>query len=234
MKSVGRNRIALSAAGLQKFISGLFQGRCQESFDGDGLESRTDRLLVSDARGMLKAMPVRVAPDELRTRLQVIASRESQRRRTRLTWSARLEDWRSDWRVRSSNLLRPFAIPTAGGLLSALLMFGVLGPTLAVPGTVARANDIPIGLYTEASVKTFMPLSFEEEELIVEITIDGNGRVVDYSLPSARGRMASEQMRRRIEYHLILTEFTPATSFGRPTSGKLRLSYRSSRIDVKG
>jgi len=41
-------------------------------------------------------------------------------------------------------------------------------------------------------------------------------------------------MRRRIEGMLLLIEFNPATSFGQPVEGRMRLSLSASHIDVKG
>jgi len=41
-------------------------------------------------------------------------------------------------------------------------------------------------------------------------------------------------LRHSIENSLLFTEFWPATNFGRPIAGTIRISFRSSHIDVRG
>jgi hypothetical protein len=56
---------------------------------------------------------------------------------------------------------------------------------------------------------------------------------VNYSIIGADGHTA-DQLRRSIENNLLFTTFQPATAFGLPIAGKIRISFRSSRIDVRG
>ena len=138
-----------------------------------------------------------------------------------------------DLRLWANNLMRPLAIPTAGGFVSALLLFGVLAPSLAIPPVAARTHDIPTVLYTEPSVKNFLPIGFEGDgDLVVEITVDENGKLVDYSIPNMDQKLL--RMHRSIENQILFTQFTPATRLGQPMSGKVKITFRSSRIDVKG
>jgi hypothetical protein len=58
--------------------------------------------------------------------------------------------------------------------------------------------------------------------------------MIDYTVLSGAGALANTTTRRRLEAALLFTEFTPATAFGQPMAGKLRLSLRNSRIDVRG
>jgi hypothetical protein len=184
-------------------------------------------------RMLLRTMPARVPPAELETSLRIIASRESQRRRGRASWSTRWFLIQQDFRLWANNLMRPLAIPTAGGFVSALLLFGVLAPSLAIPPVAARTHDIPTVLYTEPSVKNFLPIGFEGDgDLVVEITVDENGKLVDYSIPNMDQKLL--RMHRSIENQILFTQFTPATRLGQPMSGKVRITFRSSRIDVKG
>jgi len=132
----------------------------------------------------------------------------------------------------TDNLMRPLAIPTAGGFASALVLFSAFASGITIP-SVPGSADVPTGLYTEASVKSYLPLGFESGDVVVELTIDDQGRVVDYTLPNLPHTGSREAMR-NIANHLLFTQFTPATSFGQPLAGKVRLWFRSSRIDVKG
>jgi hypothetical protein len=188
---------------------------------------------VSELRCVLRTLPSHMPPIDLTTKLRVIASREGQRRKARVSWSARWRAAQQDLRLLVNNLMRPLAIPTAGGFVSALLLFGVLAPSLAIPRVQARTNDIPTVLYTNASVKNFLPIGFEgNDDLVVEITVDERGKLVDYSFPNSDSTRT--HMHRTIENQILFTEFTPATRLGQPMSGKVKITFVSSRIDVKG
>jgi hypothetical protein len=175
----------------------------------------------------------------LNTRLKVLASREIARRRSRETFADLLDTWFEQARLIIQNMMRPLAIPTAGGIVSAIVMFGVLAPVLAIPtvSVSAHSEDVPTMLYTGASVKSVQsvaPFGFQELDFVVELTVDGDGRMVDCSIASASNGTSSPAVRRSIENHLLFTQFTPARSFGNPTPAKVRITFRSSRIDVRG
>ena len=184
-----------------------------------------------DVRHLLRGLPEREPAADLRLRLRVLASKESSRRRSRVTWYQLTRTWLSDFALLANNLMRPLAIPTAGGFVSALLLFGVLAPGLATRGSVA-GQDVPTVLYTEASVRSFTPFGFHNVALTVEVTIDGEGRVIDYSIPSEF--TASPELHRSIGNNLLFTQFTPVRSFGQPVKAKVRISFQSSHIDVRG
>ena len=177
-------------------------------------------------RAAMRALPRVAPPPDLAVRLRVIASRERQRRsqgwlRT-LTVQARLT---------FDGLMRPLAVPLAGGICSALLLFGLLVPSFA---WVPSVEDVPIGLSTEAAVKNMAPIGFSDGEAVVDVTIDDQGHMVDYSIVHDPGGVVTESFRRSVENALLFTEFTPRTAFGQPVGGKLRLTFRTSSVDVKG
>lgn len=188
---------------------------------------------VWEFRKTLRSIPAPKPPSGLKMKLQVDASREAARRRSRISLRARWTGWKADIKLWTDNLMRPLAIPTAGGFASALVLFSVFASGLTIPAVSASTADVPTGLYTEASVKSYLPLGFDGNDLMVELTIDDQGRVTDYSIPNCQPAR-SRELRRNIENHLLFTQFTPATSFGQPLAGKVRLWFRSSRIDVKG
>ena len=183
-----------------------------------------------ELRRMLRSLPQRRPSDELGTKLRVLASKESVRRKSRASASQFLRTWAEDLRLVANNMMRPLAIPTAGGFVSALLLFGVLAPSLASRGGVP-GTDVPTALYTEASVRSFIPLGFQNEDLTVEVTIDGDGRVIDYAFPADHKNHA---LHRSIENYLLFTQFTPVRNFGQPVKAKVRISFQSSRIEVRG
>jgi len=190
-----------------------------------------------DLPGVLRKLPVRVPPTELASELRVLASRELARRRTRSSVRAFSSHILGHIQLWAKNLMRPLALPTAGGFVSALLLFGMLAHSIMiVPGAsfASVGADVPTGLYTEASVRSVVLLGNTDQEIDVELTIDEQGRIIDYQIPNGKHLSKTSALRRAIESHLLFTQFYPATSFGQPMTGKVRLSFRSSRIDVKG
>jgi hypothetical protein len=229
------NRREVSSwVGLRRRIVSFFEDRYLAGRDRWLNASPAGNALAArELRKALRSLPSRMPPVDLTTKLLVIASRESQRRRAHASWAATWNTVRQDVRLWANNLMRPLAVPTAGGLISALLLFGVLAPNLAIPRVQARTNDIPTVLYTNASVKNFLPIGFEgNDDVVVEITVDEHGKLVDYTFPNSDNTAA--QIHQIIENQILFTEFRPATSFGRTMSGKLKITFVSSRIDVKG
>jgi hypothetical protein len=185
--------------------------------------------LLSQALG---ALPARVPPAGLTTSLRVIASRERQRHLRSRDAAAVYAAWRERMDLFCCNLMRPLALPFAGGVFCAVVLFSML----VVPTYPVRASssfDVPTMLTTEATVKGMGPIRIADDT-VVEVTIDGQGRMVDYTIVSGHCILKSESLRRSLENALLFAEFTPATAFGQPTSGKMRLSLRASHIDVKG
>jgi hypothetical protein len=230
-----------TAAGrLSSFVDGLLSDEEQRKMDTHFAECE---LCTSELRHMrqmrstLRRLPVRVPPRSLNTRLKVVASQELVRQKTRATLPAMWADWLTNFRLWRENLMRPLAIPTAGGFVSAVALFGMLpigmlSPSLAIP--MATITDVPTALYTQASVKSVSLVGFNDEDVVVELTIDDQGRILQYTIPDCPHMIKTAGLRRSIENSLLFTQFTPATTFGQPMSGKIRLSFRNSRIDVKG
>lgn len=182
-------------------------------------------------RQALRRLPPVKAPGVLDARLRVLASRERKRTLARIDFATRLEGWRDNFRLCLRNMMRPVALPAAGGILAALLLFALLLPDLPLVPKVID-DDVPTMLATSASVKDTVPLSFASE-VVVDFQVDGQGRFVDYSIVSGP-LLHDEAARRRFETALLFTLFTPATTFGQPTSGKIRVSFRNSVINVRG
>src|SRR5690348_4966109 len=70
---------------------------------------------MQQLRGMLRGMPQAGLPAGLQTRLRVLASHERCRRLTRLTFGARIAAWHERVKLFADNLMRPLALPFAGG-----------------------------------------------------------------------------------------------------------------------
>jgi hypothetical protein len=181
----------------------------------------------------LRNLPAREPQPELRTSLRVIASRERQRRFARRDLASIVGLWRDRFELFSGNFWRSIALPAAGGVASAIVLFSMC----VVPAYPLRAHttvDVHTVLTTQVAVKGIAPFFGGGDDVVVDVTVDEEGRMIDYAVVAGASALANASLRRRLENVLLFTEFTPATSFGQPMSSKTRLWFRTSRIDVKG
>ncbi len=191
-------------------------------------------LRNTDAIGeSLRSLSVKVPPAELRTSLRVIASRERQRRLEHRSLATIWHAWRENARLFLDNVVLSLALPFAGGVFSTVVLFSMF----VVPAYPLLSNtdrDVPTVLNTPVAVKSIAPFSVGDTDVVVDVTVDEQGRMLDYAIVAGASVLANPQMRRRLENALVFSNFTPATSFGQPMMSKMRLWFHSSRIDVRG
>ena len=165
----------------------------------------------------------------LASQLQVLASHE-RARRVAGPWRTALEACR----LAINNLMRPVAIPFAGGLASAMFLFSMLTPTLTIRAADAR-TDVPAyhWLYTQGTMIDTPPFSFQGNEIEVVLTLDRNGQITDYTCADGK---VSRQVMDNIGNTLLFSSFEPPTMFGRPMSGKIRVTFKKvgDHIVVRG
>jgi len=187
---------------------------------------------MSVVRGELRNLPMRLPPARLVTQLQVLASREHMRRISRGTLRAMVHFWAAELRFFFDNLMRPFALPFAGGLLSALFLFTMLAPGL--PARRHISNDVLLsGIFGQspATFDALPPWGLGEDDVVVLVSLDKDGSVMDYStIPNN----VSPKMRNDIANMILFTKFQPATEFGMPVASTLLVSFRRDSINVKG
>jgi hypothetical protein len=191
--------------------------------------SRLDQL--TQVRTALSRLPAAAPPPQLTIALRAIATEER----------VRAVNYRSPFRrlldrieLCGENLMRPLAIPFAGGLtgglVSAILLFSMLMPGISLSRETA---DVPVPfMFTGPTVKSQTPFGIDAD-FCAEVIVDGQGRMVNYSLLSGPSLSKNPELRRAIESSLLFTEFKPAKMFGLPTYGKLRIYFSRSEIDVK-
>src|SRR5262249_18439005 len=141
--------------------------------------ARSDELF--ELRRALLQLPAAAPSPRLAMRLRVLASHERERRLSRSSFSAAVRDWSDRAKLVVDNLMRPLALPFAGGVLSALFLFSMLVPTLGFPHNFR--NDVPTALCTQASLEEVTPFGINNDETVVELTIDDRGQITDYSIP---------------------------------------------------
>jgi anti-sigma factor RsiW len=184
---------------------------------------------ISELRNGLKSLPKLAVPARLRTQLEVLASHERARWNATKTLPLALRTWAVDLKLAVDNLMRPLALPLAGGLASALLLFSLLVPTLGFRPSVL--NDVPTGFYTAATLVEVAPTGISNDETVVELYVDAKGQATDYSVQ--RGQV-SPAMQADLTKMMFFSRFTPATWFGQPTNGKVLVSFRRINCVVRG
>lgn len=206
-----------------RFMIDLHIGECRDC--------KLHRAEVRSLRTGLRTLPqVNVSP-MLSTRLKVLASRERSRSMLRRDVAARLTELKSHAKLLFDNLLKPIAVPAAGGLLASFLCFGAIVDTLHVhPEWRPEWNDIPVGLFTQATMNDASPFSMNGKDVIVELTVDRNGIVSDFEVP--QGSSVTPEEIQEIGNLVLYSTFTPATQFGEKVTGKILVSIN--HINIRG
>lgn len=183
------------------------------------------RVEVSSLATGLKNLPVRRPPSIVSMRLRVAASRDRSARLLRLDMAARWKEFRQRARLTFDNLLKPLAVPAAGGILASFLCFGVIVNDLHLDPSYD--NDMPVGLYRAVTIDELSPFCFEGRDVLVQLTIDRDGNVTDFSVPQEK---PSADELREIGNLVLYSSFKPARAFGQPVSSKILLLIQHSTI----
>ena len=192
--------------------------QCSECAREYAATQRTQQLLSNLGR--------QKAPADLALKLRLAISREAaQSRRPRFEGAL----------VRFENALNAFMVPATAGLVSAVLIFGLLLGFFALPAELrASSGDVPLMLYTapqlEQSAFGTSLGNIGDDAVVIEANVDANGRVEDYRILSQPDD--AKAVLPQLKNILIFTTFRPALSMGRPTTGTAVLSF--SKISVKG
>ena len=174
---------------------------------------------------LLAGLGPQKAPADLALKLRVAISQEAaQSRHPRFQGTL----------VRFENALNAFMVPATAGLVSAVVIFGLLLGFFALPGQLQASSDVPLMLYTAPQLEqSSFGSSFGsigDDSVVIEAYVDANGRVQDYRILSQPDD--DEALLPKVKNMLIFTTFRPATSMGRPTAGRAVISF--SKINVKG
>lgn len=170
---------------------------------------------------MLRRLPPRVPPPALSTSLRVTASRERQRALKRPAWGL-FTSWIERSRMTLGDMLRPLALPAAGGVFSAVVLFSMwVVPTYPMLDKIG--GDIPTSLTTSVDIEQPLKGTGLTETVLVDVEVDDQGRMVDYQIVSGQAAVSDPAKRRRVENLLWFTRFTPATTFGMPMAGRARV-----------
>ncbi len=165
----------------------------------------------------IRSLPRQRIPSELALQMRVRLSQDLH------------ADWVSRLQVRMDNALRPVLLPATGGILTAVIFFGLIFGTNFVPPR--GLPDVPTALATPPRLRELPPLNFntDDDQLVLLTQVDAAGRVMSYEVISGH---ISPELRHKLDRVMYFSVFDPATTFGMPTDGKVLLSL--SRITVRG
>jgi ferric-dicitrate binding protein FerR (iron transport regulator) len=185
-------------------------------------------------RQSLRSLPRRPVPPRVQFALRSLASKEAARRRYYAGLRGALRAFGERASLWANNLMRPVALPAAGGLVSAVFLFTLVLTNFQ--GIVREhPNDVPLAVVTAPTVRSVLFDLSDDSEVTLDVFVDEQGRVLDFVIPESFGSVATHEMRRRLAATLLMTYFNPATAFGQPVSGWVRVKFRGrSEIYVRG
>ena len=253
----------MSCENLQELISLTVDGKLPEAerenvFDharvcrecGDRLSS------LQTQRAILRKMALAPVPADLAARLSVLASHERERQLARVNIGERVRRIAAKIDLAFENLMRPVALPVTGGLVSALLLFGLMVPTLSFAHKTTGHESYADEVSEQLSRRDIFPATFPTGQLvtnpygqvdsdddfpriepvnstpsdflnIVDLTIDETGRVVDWNV--VKGVITPD-----MKSVILLSHFEPATNMGMATSGQIRMVQFAPSVTVRG
>lgn len=180
---------------------------------------------LRNTQALVSALGRKPAPPDLALKIKVAISQEQS-----VTFRRRLQGFA----VRFENALNAFLMPATAGLVTAVLVFGVLIGSFAFQ-PVPSMNDVPTpALYRPPKVAN-VPFADSlgkvpsKEPVVIEVYIDTRGRMQNYRIVAGDD---TREVRRELDRSLIFTEFEPAKEFGAPAEGKLVMTFDN--VDVKG
>jgi hypothetical protein len=204
----------------------------------------------------LRKMAQAPVPADLAARLRVLASHERERQLARVNIGERVRRMAAKIDLAFENLMRPVALPVTGGLVSALLLFGLMVPTLSFAHKTTGHESYADDVSEQLSRRDIFPATFPTGQLvtnpygqtdddddspriepvnstpseflnIVDLTIDETGRVVDWTV--VKGVITAD-----MKSVILLSTFQPATNMGMATSGKIRVVQFAPSVTVHG
>ena len=187
-------------------------------------------------------------PSVVTHRLRVLASHERLRQMVRASVSARMRHMADSVSLFMDNMMRPVALPFGGGLLSAVLLFGILAPGLSffpqrgvsilrsprwslcrraswstrAPGeTVGAAGEVvSVEMAGFVSVEGVGSIPSSTDSTLVELTVDRYGYILDW-------RMVQGELTPEVKSVIVSSSFDPGTYFGVPTDSKVLVALHS-------
>lgn len=228
----------MSCARTERFLPGYLDGalsaaerkRVQEHAAGCA-DCRMRLESYARISGVLSRVERPLPPAGLATRIRVAVAQARQAE----PWYARAASRIS---LTFRNFLAPMAVPTTGGVVSALTIFAFVAQSMMIGLPLgAVPNDVPTNLIRPAEIVYMAPFTLSpsgddgsafEDDIIVETVVDSVGQAVSYEIIAGPKNL---ETRRQLDQVVFFSKFKPQTSFGRPESGgRVLLSFREVRV----
>ena len=175
---------------------------------------------VRSVRSALAGLSEPVPPPELRTALRVSASQEQQAVAAR-QGSHLMRMW-NRWRFRLDEIMRPLTIPATGGLVSSLVLFGGLAFTIDTSSQMV-SYEVPV-MYAERGDANLVPLQLQSA-VMVTLSLDGNGRITDYSVRDRSGSFVGDPARLQPN-NISMPAFPSVLALAQPVNGDVSILFR--------
>jgi hypothetical protein len=170
-------------------------------------------------RSTLGTLPEPRVPKTLRAKLQVKASQE--RRLLLEANGSRFIRWWNRWTLRLDQLMRPLTIPATGGLLSSLMLFGLLALTFSTSTTV-QAYDVPV-LYANRIDPNLVPVELRSS-VVLTLSLDDHGHITDYAWRDSSQAFVGDPARLQ-DTAISVPPFSTVLGLARPTTRDISISF---------
>jgi anti-sigma factor RsiW len=172
-------------------------------------ECREELNSYEELGDMLRRVPAPAVPADLEFRVRLRLSQE------------RYYQQRPGWLPTLFETWKHLALPGATGLLSAMVLL-VIFASHVTPAVRAGSGDVLLDLRTSARIRDSHVLDLDSEsgDMVVQLLIDQQGRVADYSILAGNYTPADV---RKLRSNLLFAVFDPARVFGTPVSETLVL-----------
>jgi len=193
---------------------------------------------MQDLRATMREMAMPPVPAELTARLRVAASHHRVTVARRRDARTRLQDVGARIRLAFDHMMRPVAVPLAGGLFSSFACFFFLLPSLsfqhnygleppifrAEPSIVAGFTDPDGSVVGVKNVKLDWGSSIvTPNEVALTVLVDPNGNVQDWNVYGA------DELTPEMKDLILFSKFIPATISGQPAWGLKQLVFPRTR-----
>jgi len=193
---------------------------------------------LQDLRSNMRAMAHPPVPAELTARLRVAASHHRASVARRRDFRARIEHIGMRIRLSFDNMMRPMAVPLAGGLFSSFACFFFLLPSLSFqhkygleppifrpePAIVAGFTDPDGEIVGVKNAKLEWGSSLvTQDEVSLTVLVDPTGQVQDWNVYGV------EQLTPEMKDVILFSKFIPATISGQPAWGLKQLVFSGKR-----
>lgn len=207
------------------YLDGALTGKQMQALGGHFEECATcqqEYTQLRQSQHMLTSVGRPPIPADLALKVRIALSQEMARAQRPQMQGAK---------ILLETAFRRFLVPATAGLVTAVIVFGMLMGSFAFP--VQAANDVPLLVYAapefKASAYALQRGVINEDAVVVEAYINAAGRVEDYRVLSSPEDV--QQWLPQVKNALIFTEFQPATAMGRPAPGRVVLAFTRNNLE---